>query len=459
MRRRLLSLVVLVVLAAASQALSPAGAAPPEGSGRCIVTLRPGTDPSAVAAEYRRHGADPQFVYTAALDGFAGRMSDGAVQRLRGDARVARVERDGVVSVADVQSGATWGLDRIDQRAGLSTTYEHTATGSGVTAYVLDTGVLPSHAELVGRVAAPGFSAIADGLGTGDCNGHGTHVAGTIGGTVYGVAKGVTIVPVRVLDCAGNGTWSGVLAGIDWVTADHAPAAPAVANMSLSGGAIDTVDAAVQRSIADGVTYAVAAGNNSGADACTRSPARTREALTVGSTTSTDARSSFSNVGPCVDLFAPGSSITSSWHTSDTATKTISGTSMATPHVAGAAALHLQGASSATPTAVAAHLLSTATVGKVTDARSANNLLFTGALESAPTSLTATKTVKGKVTTVTLTWSGAVASTDVLRNGARIATVSNVASYSEQVRTKGRFTYRVCSAASNACSDEVTITV
>ena len=198
-----------------------------------------------------------------------------------------------------------------------------------------------------------GFTAINDGLGTNDGNGHGTHVSGTVGGSTYGVAKNVTLVAVRVLDSSGSGTNSGVISGVDWVTSDHQPGQPAVANMSLGGGASTALDTAVANSISDGVTYAIAAGN-SNLDACTQSPARVPSAITVGATTITDARASFSNFGTCVDIFAPGNNITSSWNTSDTATNTISGTSMATPHVTGVAALFLEtnpGASPATVTA------------------------------------------------------------------------------------------------------------
>jgi len=208
-----------------------------------------------------------------------------------------------------------------------------------------------------------GYSAVNDGRGTDDCNGHGTHVAGTVGGSTYGVAKGVTIVPVRVLDCQGSGTNSGVIAGVDWVTANRS--GPSVANMSLGGGASTALDDAVNRSISAGVTYVVAAGNDN-QNACNSSPARVPNAVTVGATTSSDARASFSNYGSCLDVFAPGSSITSAWHTSNTATNTISGTSMASPHVAGVAALYLQGSTGASPATVTNAITSTATTGVLT---------------------------------------------------------------------------------------------
>jgi subtilisin family serine protease len=249
-----------------------------------------------------------------------------------------------------------------------------------VNAYVIDTGIRFDHSEFGGR-AISGFDAV-DGGSADDCNGHGTHVSGTIGGATYGVAKSVTLVGVRVLDCSGSGTTAGVIAGIDWVTGDHAAGAPAVANMSLGGGASTALDTAVRNSIADGVSYAVAAGNgNQGGraqDACKYSPARVPEAMTVGATDKTDTKTSWSNYGNCVDWFAPGLSITSAWYTSNTATNTISGTSMATPHTAGVAALYLQGSPGASPATVRTALYDNTTKGVVKSSKTVNNhLLFT----------------------------------------------------------------------------------
>jgi subtilisin family serine protease len=322
------------------------------------------------------HGVKVTRSFNHALRGFVVTANDRALAGLLMDDRVAYVEEDGYMYASATQTGATWGIDRVDQRAlPLNSSYTYNTNASSVHAYIIDTGVLGTHTQFSGRMGN-GYTAITDANGTNDCNGHGTHVAGTVGGTTYGVAKGVTIHPVRVLGCNGSGTNSGVIAGMDWVTANHVK--PAVANMSLGGGASTATDDAVARMTAAGVVVAVAAGNDNG-NACSYSPARAASAITVGSTTKTDARSSFSNFGTCLDIYAPGSSILSAWYTSTSATNTISGTSMASPHVAGAAALYLADNPTATPAQVTSALSASATNGVVTDAKtgSPNKLLYT----------------------------------------------------------------------------------
>lgn len=315
-----------------------------------------------------------KHVYQHAINGFAAEMSEEDAEALSQDYRVKFVEEDAVMSIEATQTNPPWGLDRIDQRnRPLNASYTYNWTGSGVRVYVIDTGIRTAHTQFGGR-ASNVFDAFG-GSGA-DCNGHGTHVAGTVGGSTYGVAKSAMLRGVRVLDCSGNGTTSGVIAGVDWVRNNHI--APAVANMSLGGGVSSALDNAVNNLSNAGVTIAVAAGN-SNANACNSSPARAANAITVGSTTPTDARSSFSNFGTCLDLFAPGSSILSSWYTSNTATATLSGTSMASPHVAGAAALYKQANPSASATTIRNALVNNATTNVVTNAGSGspNRLLYT----------------------------------------------------------------------------------
>jgi subtilisin family serine protease len=327
-------------------------------------------------------GATVHYIYENAVAGYAATLSDAAVQSLRKDADVAYIEQDQVVTTVDTQRNPPWSLDRIDQRSlPLDTLYTYGAGGSDVHAYIIDTGIRTTHAEFSGRVGA-GRDFVNNDSDPNDCNGHGTHVAGTVGGTTYGVAKQITLHGVRVLNCAGSGYTSDVVAGIDWVTANAIK--PAVANMSLGGGASSTLDTALRNSVDAGIVYVVAAGNTN-RDACSASPAREPSAIAVGATGSSDRRASFSNYGACLDLFAPGVGIVSAYYTGDTATATLSGTSMAAPHVAGVVARYLQGAPFASPAEVAAALMGDATTNVVSDpgSGSPNRLLFDG-LDAPP---------------------------------------------------------------------------
>ncbi|MFD4569296.1 S8 family peptidase [Streptomyces sp. NPDC058467] len=360
----------------------PAQAAPAEGKvlaadsptaikGSYIVTLKKGAGFKAASSKGKglidEYGGTVKKTFGTALNGYTATLSAAEARRLAADPAVASVEQNQTVHLTDTtQSSAPWGLDRIDQAAlPLSGTYTYPDTaGSGVTAYVIDTGVRITHTQISGR-ASYGYDAVDGDTTASDGNGHGTHVATTIAGSTYGVAKKAKVVAVRVLDNNGSGTTAGVIAGIDWVTANHTT--PSVANMSLGGSASTSLDTAVANSIASGVTYAVAAGNSS-ANASSYSPARVSTAITVGATTSTEAKASYSNYGSTLDIFAPGSSILAGYNTSDTATATLSGTSMATPHVAGAAAVYLAGHTSATPAQVTTALVNGATSGVVTSA-------------------------------------------------------------------------------------------
>ena len=319
------------------------------------------------------HKGQLKHVFQHAINGFSVEMTPEEAEALSQDYRVAFVEEDGVVTADATQNNPPWGLDRIDQRnLPLNAVYTFNWTGSGVRAYIIDTGIRTTHSQFGGR-ASNVFDAFG-GNGA-DCNGHGTHVAGTVGGSTYGVAKSALLRGVRVLNCSGSGSNSGVIAGVDWVRNNHI--APAVANMSLGGGISSALDTAVNNLANAGVTIAVAAGN-SNTNACNSSPARAANAITVGSTTTSDARSSFSNFGTCLDLFAPGSGILSSWFSSDTATATLSGTSMASPHVAGVAALYKQANPSASSTTIRNAIVNNATTNVVTNAGSGspNRLLY-----------------------------------------------------------------------------------
>jgi subtilisin family serine protease len=426
--------VVIVILIVASfvtsplagvqaQTASPAELAPLSiGTGiivpnQYIVVLKP-TAGQAVQASaismLEATGGKVIFEYGTALNGFAAVLSDKTLLELRKNPQVDYIEADQVVHLAPeltpdnsanadtIQAGATWGLDRVDQHAlPLNNTYIYLNTGAGVNVYVIDTGIRTTHTQFGGR-ASKDFDAIGDGQNGNDCYGHGTHVAGTIGGITYGVAKAVKLHAVRVLDCTGNGFNSGVIAGVNWVAAHRIK--PAVANMSLGSVHDPAVNAAVNAAIATGVTFVVAAGNDN-LDACNTSPASTPLAITVGATTNVDARSSFSNWGPCLDIFAPGSGITSAYYTSDTALAIGSGTSMASPHVAGAAALYLWTNPTATPATVANALFSFSTKNVVTDpVGSINRLLFSQVFAPVvmPTALTPVGAISD--TTPTYNW-------------------------------------------------------
>ena len=379
---------VAFVLAMAAIVLSagPASAA----SGRYIVVLEDSSSltPAAAADQARRAGADVTNVYTRAVRGYAATLPASLLDRLRASREIAIVERVRTLRLEATQTNPpSWGLDRSDQRTRpLNQAYTYAATGSGVNAYVVDSGVNLNHQDFAGRTRA-GYDAVDGALPAADCNGHGTHVAGTIGGTAYGIAKGVTIVPVRAGDCNGSLATNDILEAFDWIIADHAAGTPGVANMSFgtTAGTSSVIDAGTNNVIGDGVSVAVAAGNGVGnglypQNACDTSPARVPAALTVSNTNSSDTKTFEANYGTCVDLFAPGASIVSASHTSNTGSSTKSGTSMSSPHVAGTAALYLEGNRSASPATVAAAIVNNATTGVVQSpgSGSPNRLLYTG---------------------------------------------------------------------------------
>ena len=401
MRTRILWLALLIISIASCRDQSdpsapltavPSGMVAPTAQslpGQYIVVFRDQvTDPAGEATrQVALHHGRLLFTYEDALRGFAAELSAVEARALARDPSVEFVEPDQIMRAVGTQSPApSWGLDRIDQRAlPLDNSATFGATGAGVHVYIIDTGILLTHVDFGGR-ASFGFDAIHDGNGMTDCNGHGTHVAGTAGSTTYGIAKGVSLVSVRVLDCTGTGTTSQVVAGINWLMTHQI--LPAVANMSLGGGLSPALNQAVTNSIKAGVAYAIAAGN-SNLDACNTSPASTPAAITLAASDITDLRASFSNIGRCVDLFGPGVAITSTWNTSNTATQVLSGTSMASPHAAGVAALYLQTHPSAKPPNVTYALVGTATrnaIGNV-GLGTPNLLLFTGFFGTGPTDL------------------------------------------------------------------------
>lgn len=378
--RRILSISSIAVLVASVLVTPTFAAGNPnctEVDGDYIVTFSKG---AVVANEIKNvNGRDvtPKFMYDEALNGFAGFLTGAQVCNFKKRGNVLSVEADKEVLANAVDVAASWGLDRIDQvNLPLDSSYTYGSTGTSVDAYVIDTGILGTHTEFTGRMKA-GYSAIGNSRNTTDCNGHGTHVAGTIGGATYGVTKAVSLIPVRVLDCYGSGFNSGVIAGINWAIKNHTTN-KAVANLSLGGGASATLDAAINNLINDGVIVAVAAGNNNGADACNYSPARVPGAVTVAASASNDSLASFSNIGRCVDVIAPGVGITSSWIRNNSDTAILDGTSMASPHVAGIAARMLQSNPLFTPAQVTSALIAATTQNKITGALNGtpNKLLF-----------------------------------------------------------------------------------
>ena len=354
-----------------------ASAAQDDTEGTYIIVLKSANDIEGKEKQIAQMGGRTEKRFTNAINGLTVKIKHKDADLLRTEPNVLSVELDQPMFALDTQTPTpSWGLDRIDQRAlSLNNSFTASAYGAGVDVYVVDTGVSTTHTDFSGRLRS-GFSAINDGRGSNDCNGHGTHVAGTAAGTTYGVAKAASIIPVRVLDCAGSGSNTGVIAGLDWIIANHSAGVAAVANMSLGGGASLALDTAVQNAINDGVVMAVAAGN-SNANACNYSPARAANAITVGATDRTDVRASYSNFGSCLDIFAPGTSITSAWINSSTAINTISGTSMASPHVAGVAAVLMGLNPTSNPSDITAMLLTNATQNVVLSAGTGSpNLLL-----------------------------------------------------------------------------------
>lgn len=360
--------------------------APIAGESRYIVRYDKHADVAKQTASLKSQGVHTGRTFSNAVKATVIVTTPEKAAKLSKNPGVAGVEKDQKVKLEDTQNNAPWGLDRSDQHTlPLSGTYSPRSAGAGVSVYVIDTGVLPTHQDLGGRVQ-PGYNAVGvgmngtnDGKGTSDCNGHGTHVAGIVAGNTYGMAKSATLIPVRAMACDATGWSSDIIAGLDWVVSQHQPGQPAVVNMSLSGSKDSSIDAAVQAAIDDGITVTAAAGNSS-IDSCTRSPANMPGVLTVAASDITDKQASFSNFGTCVDLYAPGVQITSTWYTSNSATALMSGTSMAAPQVAGEAALILSQNPSWTPAQVSKSIISSSTTGVITNtgAGTPNRLLYSG---------------------------------------------------------------------------------
>ncbi|MEU6315491.1 S8 family peptidase [Streptomyces sp. NPDC047014] len=391
---RAISVAVATATAAAALgiAVDPAGAGPATGSvrtaaepipGRYLVVLKDLPASAAPDAEReaargaRLYGVTVHTVFSTALRGYAAGMTEAQAAKVAADPAVAYVQQDGLHSVSGSQADPPWGLDRIDQRdLPLDKKYTAAETASNVTVYLLDSGLRTSHEQFQGR-AAIGVDKVGDGRNGADCTGHGTHVAGTVGGKDFGVAKGAKLVSVRVTDCRDRASTSAIIAAADWITANAVK--PAVVNMSINGGGNSAEDEAIKRSIASGVTWVVSSGNGN-TNACNNSPGRISAAIVVNNSTSGDSRRSDSNFGPCTDLFAPGTGVTSAGNRSDSASRQLSGTSMAAPHVTGAAALYLAKHPAATPAEVQSALITAATPGKVRGVGkdTPNRLLYTG---------------------------------------------------------------------------------
>lgn len=427
-------------------------------------------------------GGSTKHTYQHALKGFSARMSPVALENLKRAKGIKRIEVDAVGKLDATITPRSWGQDRLDQRVlPLDNSYSFTTNGSGVRVYIVDTGVNPDHQEFAGRML-PGYTAFGDGITT-DCHGHGTHVAGTTAGATVGVAPGASIVPVRVASCTGSVSWSNLIAALDWIAAQKNAnrSVPMVANISLGGSLSTSLNDAVNRTVQAGVVIALSAGN-SGADACTQSPAAAANGLTVGGTESNDSRASWSNWGSCVDIFAPGGGILSAAFSSTTGYTTMSGTSMAAPHVAGVAALILSTYPSYTPSQVRASMVAGGTANVVTNAGTGSPNVLLSTLFGATTApadtttttvtnptptptptatptLSVTRQVSKSNNTARLTWGSVVGtSVEIWRNNARYLVTANDGTQSDSRLARGSYAYRVCAVGGTPCSATVTVT-